>query len=146
MIPTRIGQLAGGGTFAGVMRIHNRCYALVVSSKQYEVDRLFSNENRIPLLTSQCDGFTNTQQLYSDRRPAVAYCVALEANGYNDWYLPSLNEIRLCFVNLKPKKPTHHIIKNTLHNSIPTLARVNNQSKTVVVRFRKKNAREIYSA
>ena len=138
MIPTRIGQQVGGGTFAGFMRIQNQCHALVVSSKQYEVERLFSNESRMLLLTSHCDGFKNTQQLYSEHRPAVAYCVALEANGYNDWYLPSWDEFRLCFLNLKPKKPSLKLLKNTLCNSIPNLANVIDRYKTVVVRFRKK--------
>ena len=138
MIPTRIGQQVGGGTFAGIMRIQNQCHALVVSSKQYEVERLFSNESRMLLLTSHCDGFKNTQQLYSEHRPAVAYCVALEANGYNDWYLPSWDEFRLCFLNLKPKKTSHKLLKTPLRNSIPNLAKVIDRPKTIVVRFRTK--------
>jgi len=56
------------------------------------------------------NGKTNTQKLmrhvndncgiYNNELPAILYCSTLDVNGYKDWFLPSVNELKLMRSNL----------------------------------------------
>ena len=56
------------------------------------------------------NGKTHTQRLmklvndncgiYNNELPAILYCSTLEVNGYKDWFLPSVNELKLMRRNL----------------------------------------------
>lgn len=106
MIPTRIGQICNGGTFAGFNRVCNRAYAIVFAHERKAMgsDGFNYKTNRTATLGSQStvDGASNTAAMDSAKHPAAAYCKNLTANGFTDWHLPSLNELELWYRNLKP--------------------------------------------
>ena len=103
MIPTRIGQECHGGTFAGFNRIGNTVYSLIVAPKHTETIASLKTSYPATLnTTSVIDGKTNSQAMNGPEHPAVHYISSLNTNGYNDWYLPSHNELELAYRNLKP--------------------------------------------
>ena len=104
MIPTRIGQKSPGGHFAGINRIGNNCYAVIVSPKDVEATGLKWQTFNLPTLntSSVCDGLSNTTSMSDSNNPAAHYCLGLVVDGCNDFYLPSKNELEICYRNLKP--------------------------------------------
>ena len=65
--------------------------------------------------SGSCDtGRENTQLLkdHAETFPAAEYCADLVAHGYDDWYLPSYNELDVVYDNLKAGKPagTHNFL------------------------------------
>ena len=103
MIPTRIGQVHPGGHFAGVNRIRNRCYAVIISRASSERPLPVKTDNSATLgAGSTIDGWANTQAMCDSDHPAAAYCRTLEIDGCADFYLPSKNELEICYRNLKP--------------------------------------------
>ena len=105
MILTRIGQLAPGGRFVGINRIGNSCYMIIVSPKWSEEIkglRLKTFVSHTPNTKSVCNGLDNTRAMDSSEHPAARFCLGLVVNGFNDYYLPSLNELELCYRNFKP--------------------------------------------
>lgn len=103
MIPTRIGQKSNGGTFTGFNRIVNHVYAIVVAPKSTEVILQLKNSNTAtPGTQSLVDGHSNTNAMDGATHPAAFYCKNLNVSGYIGWYLPSKNELELCYRYLKP--------------------------------------------
>ena len=103
MIPTRIGQVIHGGTFAGFNRIRNSVYGIIVAPKSTEVDLQNKLSRRsTPGTQSTVDGLANTTAMDDSTHPAARYCKNLVVDGIVDWYLPSKNELELCYRNLKP--------------------------------------------
>ena len=103
MIPTRIGQQIEGCTFTGFNRIEHHVYAIIVAPR--------STEKLVQLKTSLCtppgsqstiNGLSNTCSLNTTEHPAAYYCSNLVVDDITDWYLPSKNEIELCYRYLKP--------------------------------------------
>ena len=105
MIPTRIGQQTLGGTFTGYNRIRNSVYAVIVSPKEYEsLLEQKTQSTTTPYTQSETDGYSNTHAMNTYEHPAARYCINLTANGYSDWYLPSINELELAYRYLKPNR------------------------------------------
>ena len=108
MIPTRIGQQCNGGTFAGLNRIGNRLYAVIVSPKsaeQHACSRKLSFSIYATTATSLVDGFANTAVMskIGSGYVAATYCTELTVNNYSDWYVPSMYELGLCWRYLSNK-------------------------------------------
>ena len=103
MIPTRIGQQCNGGTFTGFNRIQNHVYSIIVAPKSTEtkLKQKLSGDNTLGT-QSTIDGWANTAAMNDQTHPAAYYCRNLIVNGYSDWYLPSRNELELCYRYLKP--------------------------------------------
>lgn len=97
MIPTRAGQLAHSGFFAGYNRIHNKIYAVFAAPKHTEakLEWDFDQLENTPCL-SIIDGCTNTVLLSKMKNPVALHCSSLTANNCSDWYLPSAAELELC--------------------------------------------------
>ena len=113
MIPTRIGQELGGGTFTGFNRIRNSVYSIIVAPKSTEVYLAWkTSETATPNTQSTADGLTNTTAMNDVTHPAAHYCKSLTVNGFADWYLPSKNELELCYRYLKPSKWANHVYES----------------------------------
>ena len=153
MIPTRIGQKIEGGHFAGVNRIQNCVYAILVAPKTTEHKRIqFKTHNSItPGILSVNDGMANTLAMDDKLHPAAQYCRSLNVCGHTDYYLPSRDELELCYRYLKPTEfqnttvPAGTLSGNlklatgTNYNSIPTGAAytATNPAQTTVTVFQK---------
>ena len=104
MIPTRVGQKFKGGYFTGVIRIGTTCYAIIVAPKSTQTSGLpFKTSDSATANTQSVnDGWTNTNSMNNSSHPVAQYCRNMTAGGYTDWYLPSRDELELCYRNLRP--------------------------------------------
>lgn len=101
-----IGDAYGGGFYTGKIVQGGTTYYLVVAPKS-------SGENSSKQWKTTADaGPTATQTLNngpaasssmnSASYPAAQFCEGLTIGGFSDWYLPSRDELELCYRNLKP--------------------------------------------
>lgn len=117
-VPTTPGEIYEGGYYAGRIKVDNKVYALIVSPKAYNstVALSWSTEsNLVTGINSTNDGWGNTQAMMAlgpDKFPAAKSCYDLVINGYDDWYLPSIDEWNIMYRNLKPS--------TTLNNTLAT--------------------------
>ena len=103
MIPTRIGQQFGGGSFAGVIRIEQSAYAIIVAPKSTQTHKAYdTNANSTFTPQTVNNGRANSNAINDSDHPAARYCCNLIKSGHTDWYLPSRDELDVCYRNLKP--------------------------------------------
>ena len=101
MIPTRIGQRVNGGFFAGFVR-DKRIRAVIVAHAKSEYYRTRNIVPKTCFIVDKSDGMRATKILpdWSEDRNRV---LSLSLNGYNDWYIPSISELTVCFSNLSDR-------------------------------------------
>lgn len=103
-----IGASYQGGYFAGQISTSGSGvadYNIVVapvssgesSSKQWKT----TNTNTAGT-DSFIDGPSNSSTMNNASHPAAQFCEGLSIGGYTDWYMPALNELEVCYYNLKP--------------------------------------------
>jgi len=103
--PVPVGSPFGGGFYAGRIMIDEQAYALVVAPKaQGEANTLQwkTTQTTTAGTDSRNDGWSNTQVMSSAAYPAAAFCRGLNINGYDDWYLPSQDELEILYRAFKP--------------------------------------------
>ena len=107
-VPDEPGAPFGGGYYAGRIMVGGVEYALVVAPKTQggEANLQWKTTQTTTSGTdSRNDGWANTQamiQAGSAIHPAAAFCRGLNINGYDDWYLPSWDELELLYRAFKP--------------------------------------------
>ena len=103
MIPTRIGQKFEGGYFAGVIRVRDCAYAVLVAPKSTECGVQFKTTYSSTLgIRRVNDGWANTNSMNNNKHPAAQYCRSLTVGGHTDLYLPSRDELEMCYRVFKP--------------------------------------------
>ena len=109
-VPDEPGTPFGGGYYAGRMRIEGQLYALIVAPKTQGGESPTPLQHKTadtstPGASSRDDGWANTQAMIAAgarNHPAANWCNNLTINGYNDWYLPAINETEILYRNFKP--------------------------------------------
>ena len=106
--PPIIGQAFGGGFYAGQIGVSGvATHYLIVSPKASgEASRQWKNAlTDTPGAGSLIDGPQNTADMVADGNstvyPAAHFCNDLVIGGYTDWYMPSKNELEVCYYFLK---------------------------------------------
>ena len=151
MIPTRIGQKFEGGYFAGVIRVRDCVYLILVAPKSTEGSVQFKTHwGGTPGTQLVNDGWANTNTMNDSAHPAAQYCRSLTVGGHTDLYLPSCDELELCYRVFKPTDCSNvtytagtfignlRLENGTNLNSIPTGAAYTetNPEQTIVTAFR----------
>lgn len=104
--PSTIGESYGGGYYAGKIVQGGTTYNLIVapkssgesSGKQYK-----TTNDAAPVATQTLNnGPAASSSMNSADYPAAQFCEGLTIGGFSDWYLPSRDELELCYRNLKP--------------------------------------------
>ncbi|PKM30205.1 MAG: DUF1566 domain-containing protein [Gammaproteobacteria bacterium HGW-Gammaproteobacteria-11] len=109
-VPTVPGTPFEGGYYAGRFQLDGQQYALIVSPKaagQVNSAEWGNYGNSIPA-TSCNDGLANTQAMAEAGSDLAKQMLALDINGNQDWYLPSRDELELCYRNLKPTEEQNY--------------------------------------
>ena len=114
-VPT-LGLPFAGGFFAGEFVLDGERYALVVASKS-EGEKLDIQYKKKSLETadgtdSDDDGLANSECINNANHPAAQFCRSLKIGGFDDWYLPSRDELMRIWMSLGPnRKNTPELFK-----------------------------------
>jgi hypothetical protein len=127
--PTVIGQVFGGGYYAGQIGVSSvATHYLVVGPKASAQSSLkWKNASTdTPGAASAIDGPQNTVDIVADGNstvyPAGHFCNDLVIGGYSDWYMPAKNEVEVCFYNLKPTTGNNVTTSGINPNAVPARA------------------------
>lgn len=136
-----VGSPFGGGFYAGRIMVGGQAYALVVSPKaQGEVNALQWKTVQTATVgtDSRNDGWSNTQAMSSAAYPAAAFCRGLNINGYDDWYLPSQDELEILYRAFKPSTLNNDTSSGENPSAIPPTGNytISNPSQTNVEVFK----------
>ena len=129
--PTVIGQVFGGGFYAGQIGVSGvATHYLVVGPKasaQAGTTLLYKNANTATTgADSDIDGPQNTADIVADGNstvyPAAHFCNDLVIGGFSDWYMPAKNELEVCYYNLKPTTFSNNTSSGINPNAVPARA------------------------
>jgi hypothetical protein len=90
----QIGSFFKGGYYVGNITVSSVTYGIILApiSSVSTARQWKTTDTPTPGTQSLDDGWTNTNNMNDANHPAAQYARSLTTNGYNDWYLPSLNE------------------------------------------------------
>jgi len=104
-VPTTPGAAFAGGFYAGRFQIDGQEYALIVAPKalgEHAPTTWGKYGQDIEGARSYNDGRANTEAMAAAGCELAQWALELVIEGHNDWYLPSRDELELCYRNLKP--------------------------------------------
>jgi hypothetical protein len=126
--PTVIGQVFGGGFYAGMISTSGDSvgnYYLVVapkSSGETTSTQFKTSTTDDPSATSEIDGPSNSASINNADHPAAQFCEGLTIGGFTDWYLPARNELEVCYYNLKTTTTDNVTNSGINANAVPARA------------------------
>jgi hypothetical protein len=123
-----IGAAFGGGFYAGQIGVSGvATHNLVVgplSSAQFTGQWKTSNTSTAGT-TSVIDGPANTAAMIAAgaaAHPCGQFCDNLVVGGFSDWYMPAMNELEVCYFNLKPTTQSNSTSYGINANAVPARA------------------------
>jgi hypothetical protein len=99
-----VGSSLEGGFYAGLFQIGAEKFALIVAPKAegQRNDIAWGEPGKKINAKSPIDGLANTNAMAAEGYELGKWARALTIAGFNDWYLPSRDELEICYRNLKP--------------------------------------------
>jgi hypothetical protein len=129
--PLVIGQAYAGGFYAGQISTTGSGVAthnLVVgpkSSAQF-IGAWKNAQTATAGANSVIDGPQNTADIVADGNstvyPCAHFCNNLSTGGQTDWYMPAINELDVCYFNLKPTTASNVTSSGINANAVPARA------------------------
>jgi hypothetical protein len=107
-----IGTSMAGGFYAGRIVIEGKHYALIVAPKaegEHAPIRMFNDSKDVPAAASWNDGLSNTNALAEAGSILAQWVRGLRIGGFDDWYLPSVDELEILYRNLKPTSDENYV-------------------------------------
>lgn len=109
----KIGERLGGGKIGYILKSGDNGYDPCVTHGLIVCDTIAGEGQKVypwgidtqyigGTSTAIGSGATNTNLILNKcTKPGIAaqYCANFESNGYNDWYLPSIDELKMIFEN-----------------------------------------------
>lgn len=126
-----VGSAFGGGFFAGQISTAGNGiadYNLVIGPvASAETQLSWKNANTAtPGADSVINGPQNTADMVADGNstvyPCAHFCNDLSTGGQTDWYMPSKNELEVCYYNLKPTTTANSTSSGIDPNAVPARA------------------------
>lgn len=151
-VPTVIGQPFGGGYYAGQISTAGNGvadYYLVVgplaSAQSTQIWKTSNTDS--PGTSSNINGPANSTAMNDASHPAAQFCEGLTIGGYSDWYMPSINEIEVCYYNLKPSTDTNYTFVGSNPNAVPPRGNYSSETpaQTSAIEFRSYTGTEYFT-
>jgi hypothetical protein len=104
-IPSVLGAPFQGGFYAGRLNVGDIEYAIIVAPKaegEHADTRWNADTKFVNGALSYNDGLTNTTAMSKAGSQLAQWARRLKIGGFSDWYLPSQDELELCYRHLKP--------------------------------------------
>jgi hypothetical protein len=114
-IPTTLGAPFAGGFITARIRIGDDVYALIVAPKkdgEHEDESWSKNKKSVAGAASFFDGLANTEAMAAAGSPLAKWARDLRIGGFDDWYLPSRDELEILYRALKPTKNENYVWRN----------------------------------
>jgi hypothetical protein len=105
ILPTTIGAFFGGGYYAGRLRVGEETFAIIVAPKsegEHDDHALNDSFDQVAGAMSFFDGRANTDAHAAAGSELAQWARGLRIGGFDDWYLPSRDELELCYRAFKP--------------------------------------------
>jgi hypothetical protein len=125
-IPTVIGQVFGGGYYAGQIGVLGIAthYLIVAPISSGQTQNQWKNtQTSCPGADSVIDGPQNMADMVANGNstvyPCAHFCNNAVIGGFTDWYMPAQNELEVCYYNLKPTTTSNNTAFGTNPNSVP---------------------------
>ena len=100
-----IGTALDGGFYAGRIRVGEQPFALIVAPKadgEHDEIAWSGSIKDVTGAMSYFDGQGNTLAMAEAGSKLAEWALGLRIGGFDDWYLPSQDELEICYRNLKP--------------------------------------------
>jgi hypothetical protein len=119
--PTVAGAPFAGGFYAGRILIAGALYAIVVAPKAGGVHKAtpLGPTKNVPGALSFFDGQANTVALAKAGSKLAKWAHGLEIGGFTDWYLPSRDELEICYRAFKPTQEENYCWRGDNPSSVP---------------------------
>jgi hypothetical protein len=105
----KIGDVLGGGYFAGVIDVYGRPHALVVAGNDGELRDIWSDDSApVDGAVSRFDGKANTFAMSRAGSKLAQAAQAIAIGGHDDWYIPSRDELDLLYRAFKPTEQRNY--------------------------------------
>jgi hypothetical protein len=121
-----VGSAYEGGFFAGQIGVsgvatHNLVIAPLSSG---QTQNQWKNANTTtPGADSVINGPQNTADMVADGNstvyPCAHFCNNASIGGFSDWYMPAINELEVCYYNLKPTTQSNSVGQGVNPNAVP---------------------------
>ena len=118
--PYDIGEFFQGGYYVGNIAVGSDVYAIIFAPDDADTTRQWKTGNTATTgTTSDVDGWANTLAMTDTEalrlaHPAAVYCRSYDGGGFDDWYMPSRNELLLPW-NHRAELPSLNMGKNTTY-------------------------------
>lgn len=118
--PTVPGTPYAGGFYAGRINIAGEQYAIIVAPKVAgEVEAEWHKDAATANSLSFYDGLANTKAMAEAGSKLAQRMLTMSIYGLSDWYLPSRDELEICYRNLKPTVEENYCWRGDNPSSMP---------------------------
>lgn len=114
-IPTTPGTPFEGGFYVGTISTGADIYALIVAPKaagRHAPAVWNASYDQVAGADSFFDGFANTKTMAAAGSAIAKWALALNIDGFNDWYLASRDELELLYRHFKPTADANYVYRN----------------------------------
>jgi hypothetical protein len=120
-VPTAAGTPFAGGFYAGRILIAGESFALIVAPRadgEKDETALLASGGVAGAL-SFFDGRANTVALAEAGSDLAKWAQGLRIGGFDDWYLPSRDELEICYRAFKPTAEENYCWRGDNPSSLP---------------------------
>lgn len=119
--PLVIGEAIEGGTFAGVIRMGDQKFGIVVAAKAVGEKSAAWHTASTDILGARSffDGMANTEAMAEAGSELAQWARGLVIEGFDDWHIPARDELELLYRNLKPTSRANYPYRGDNPSSVP---------------------------